>query len=146
MNSLLGEQLDIPVEALGPRGENFVQTYQTEWGIVQFHLGVPGIPKFQEAIAAVALVLVGLLSAALGWFLKPVSEPTEIAEVRRTPKRYSMALDMEGELADEWFGCSFVARRSDDGDHFPRGGLEICRWFRWSDDRVGSQRHHVCSL
>ena len=48
---------------------------------------------------AVALVLVGLLSAAFGWFLKPASEPIERTEVPRTPKRYSMALDMEGELA-----------------------------------------------
>ena len=37
------------MEPLGPRGENFVQTYQTRWGIVQFHLGLPGVPKFDEA-------------------------------------------------------------------------------------------------
>jgi hypothetical protein len=49
LNALLREDLDIPVEPLGPRGENFVQTYQTRWGIIQFHLGVPGVPKYDEA-------------------------------------------------------------------------------------------------
>ena len=57
LNAILGEQLDMPVQALGPHGENFVQTYQTQWGIVQFHLGVPGIPKFQEAEADSRIVL-----------------------------------------------------------------------------------------
>ena len=32
-----------------PRGENFIQTYQTCWGILQFHLGLPGVPRFDEA-------------------------------------------------------------------------------------------------
>ena len=49
LNAALSEELDAPVEPLGPRGENFVQTYQTRWGIVQFHLGLPGVPKFDEA-------------------------------------------------------------------------------------------------
>ena len=30
-------------------GENFIQTYQTRWGILQFHLGLPGVPRFDEA-------------------------------------------------------------------------------------------------
>ena len=30
-------------------GENFVQTYQTRWGILQFHLGGPGLPRFEDA-------------------------------------------------------------------------------------------------
>jgi hypothetical protein len=34
---------------LGGKGENFVQTYQTKWGIVQFHLGGAGLPPFDEA-------------------------------------------------------------------------------------------------
>ncbi len=33
------------------QGENFIQTYQTRWGIVQFHLAGPGLPKFEEAEA-----------------------------------------------------------------------------------------------
>ena len=49
INELLGEELDAPLVALGPRGENFLQTYQTIWGILQFYLGVPGLPKFEEA-------------------------------------------------------------------------------------------------
>jgi len=49
INDLLGESLDLPLVARGPGGENFVQTYQTEWGILQFHLGGPGLPPFAEA-------------------------------------------------------------------------------------------------
>ncbi len=49
LNRLLDEDLDAPLVPLGTRGENFLQTYQTRWGILQFHLGVPGVPKFDEA-------------------------------------------------------------------------------------------------
>ena len=49
LNALLTDELDMPLVPLGPRGENFIQTYQTRWGIVQFHLGLPGAPKFDEA-------------------------------------------------------------------------------------------------
>jgi hypothetical protein len=49
LNAGLTDDLDAPLEPLGPRGENFVQTYQTRWGILQFHLGVPGLPGFDEA-------------------------------------------------------------------------------------------------
>ncbi len=52
LNALMGTELDLPIEPLGPRGENFVQTYQTRWGIIQFHLGLPGVPRFEEAEAA----------------------------------------------------------------------------------------------
>lgn len=52
LNEVLDEELDAPLEALGPRGENFVQTYQTRWGILQFHLGLPGVPRFDEAESA----------------------------------------------------------------------------------------------
>ncbi|HIL70545.1 MAG TPA: hypothetical protein EYG38_11935 [Verrucomicrobia bacterium] len=51
LNDLLQDELDLPLESLGGRGENFVQTYQTRWGVVQFHLGVPGVPRFDEAEA-----------------------------------------------------------------------------------------------
>ena len=51
LNELLTDDLDMPLVALGQRGENFVQTYQTRWGVLQFHLGVPGVPKFDEAEA-----------------------------------------------------------------------------------------------
>ena len=49
LNAVLAEELDEPVVPLGPRGENFVQTYQTRWGVMQFHLGLPGVPRFDDA-------------------------------------------------------------------------------------------------
>lgn len=49
INAILGAELDVPLVPLGPRGENFVQTYQTVYGIIQFHLGGPGLPPFDEA-------------------------------------------------------------------------------------------------
>jgi hypothetical protein len=51
LNELLGDELDSPLESLGPSGEGFVQTYQTQWGVVQFHLRVPGVPAFERAEA-----------------------------------------------------------------------------------------------
>lgn len=47
INSLMGDDLDLPLEPLGPQGQNFVQTYQTRWGILQFHLGAPGLDAFE---------------------------------------------------------------------------------------------------
>lgn len=52
LNEILKEELDVPLVALGLRGENFIQTYQTRWGILQFHLGLPGVPRFDEAETA----------------------------------------------------------------------------------------------
>ncbi len=49
VNRILGDELDLPLEPLGPRGQNAVQTYQTRWGVLQFHLGVPGLRSFEEA-------------------------------------------------------------------------------------------------
>jgi len=49
INRLLEDDLDLPLVPRGPNGENFVQTYQTRWGILQFHLGGPGLPLFDEA-------------------------------------------------------------------------------------------------
>jgi hypothetical protein len=49
INKAMGKQLDVPLAPLGKHGENFVQTYQTKWGILQFHLGVPGLPDFEAA-------------------------------------------------------------------------------------------------
>jgi hypothetical protein len=46
LNKALRDELDVPVALLGEHGENFVQTYQTKYGVVQFHLGVPGLPDF----------------------------------------------------------------------------------------------------
>ena len=49
INRILEPELDLPLLPLGELGENFVQTYQTRWGILQFHLAGPGLPKFEEA-------------------------------------------------------------------------------------------------
>lgn len=49
INAVLADEIDIPVLPLGPNGENFIQTYQTRWGVLQLHLGGPGLPPFLEA-------------------------------------------------------------------------------------------------
>ncbi|MDB6040272.1 MAG: hypothetical protein JWM99_4113 [Verrucomicrobiales bacterium] len=51
LNLILEDVLDMPIEPLGPQGQNFLQTYQTQFGIIQFHLGVPGLPSFDAAEA-----------------------------------------------------------------------------------------------
>ena len=51
INELLADELDMPLIPIGPRGENLIQTYQTRWGIVQFHLAVVGIRSFDAAEA-----------------------------------------------------------------------------------------------
>lgn len=55
LNNLLNEELDAPLVPLGPAGENFIQTYQTRWGVLQFHLGIPGVPRFEAAERAVVV-------------------------------------------------------------------------------------------
>lgn len=52
LNAAIGEWLGEPVVPLGARGENFVQTFQTPFGVVQFHLAAPGIASFEEAESA----------------------------------------------------------------------------------------------
>src|SRR5687768_13749654 len=42
-------EYDRPVIPLGPNGENFIQTYQFQWCLLQFHLLVPGIKTFEDA-------------------------------------------------------------------------------------------------
>src|SRR5580765_141175 len=49
LNELLEKDFDAPLLPLGPRGENFIQTYQTRWGVLQFHLVLPGAPRYEEA-------------------------------------------------------------------------------------------------
>jgi hypothetical protein len=48
INDLLGDELDIPVLPIGQHGENLIQTFPTKWGVLQFHLAVAGLPKFNE--------------------------------------------------------------------------------------------------
>ena len=48
LNVALADELDMKVEPLDVRsGEGFVQTFQTQAGIVQFHLAPPGLAKFE---------------------------------------------------------------------------------------------------
>lgn len=49
INEALNEELDMEVVPLGPRGENFIQSYQTQWTAIQFHLLVAGLSSFDEA-------------------------------------------------------------------------------------------------
>jgi hypothetical protein len=51
INELLSGELDMPLVPVGPKGENLIQTYQTRWGIIQFHLAVAGIRSFDGAEA-----------------------------------------------------------------------------------------------
>lgn len=55
LNEILKDEIDVPVIPLGSRGENFIQTYQTRWGVLQFHLGLPGVPRFEEAEKAAVI-------------------------------------------------------------------------------------------
>ncbi len=55
INQVLEDALDAPVVALGPRGENFLQTYQTQWGVIQFHLVVPGLRRFEDSEASAVI-------------------------------------------------------------------------------------------
>jgi hypothetical protein len=49
LNNILEDELDLQLVSLGAQGQNFVQTYQTLQGILQFHLVVPGISNFEDA-------------------------------------------------------------------------------------------------
>lgn len=51
LNQALDHVLDMKIDPMGPHGENFVQTFQTPWGMVQFHLGGASLPPFDEAEA-----------------------------------------------------------------------------------------------
>jgi hypothetical protein len=49
INHLLSGILDMDLEPLGTAGQNFIQTFQTIYGIVQFHLAPVCLPPFDEA-------------------------------------------------------------------------------------------------
>jgi len=49
IEAALGDELDCQLDPLGPRGENAIQTYQTQWGVIPFHLVGPGLPAFDLA-------------------------------------------------------------------------------------------------
>ena len=49
LNNLLSDELREDIIPLSPTGEGFIQTFQTQNGIIQFHLLLPGIKSFDEA-------------------------------------------------------------------------------------------------
>ena len=55
LNQALENELDMPLLPLGPAGQNFMQTYQTSQGVLQFHLVLPGVPRFDEAEKAAVI-------------------------------------------------------------------------------------------
>ena len=55
INDLLGDELDIPLLPIGGHGEHLIQTFPTRWGIMQFHMAVAGLPKF-DAVEARAVI------------------------------------------------------------------------------------------
>jgi predicted nucleotidyltransferase len=57
INQTLDKELDMEVVELGPKGEHFIQTFQTQWAILQFHLIVAGIRSYEEAEASAVSVV-----------------------------------------------------------------------------------------
>lgn len=49
INRTLADELDVPLAPLSADGAGFIQTYQTRWGILQFHLSGVGLPPFERA-------------------------------------------------------------------------------------------------
>ncbi len=48
INDVIGDELDMPLFPIGEHGENLIQTFPTKWGVLQFHMAVVGLPKFDE--------------------------------------------------------------------------------------------------
>ena len=49
LNGVLDGIIDMDIEPLGDKGQNFIQTFQTVYGIMQFHLAPVALPPFGEA-------------------------------------------------------------------------------------------------
>ena len=88
INRVLADELDVPLVTLGRRGENVVQTYQTQWGIVQFHLGGPGLPRFDNAEARAAQRQCG------GCSVKVLND-TDLLASKRAANRPQDQIDIE---------------------------------------------------
>lgn len=41
--------MDVDLLPLGDSGQNIIQAYQTRYGLIQFHLSVPGLNAFEDA-------------------------------------------------------------------------------------------------
>ena len=50
INALLSNVLDMKLEPLGEKGQSFIQTFQTIYGIIQFHLAPLALPPFDKAL------------------------------------------------------------------------------------------------
>lgn len=99
INRALEDESDIVVAPLGPRGENFVQTFQTQWSVIQFHLLLAGVKSFEEAEAAAIEV------QEEGMKLKRLSGAHLLANKRKANRsqdqvdiRFLEALQAEGRL------------------------------------------------
>lgn len=99
INHVLGDELDVPLIPVGSRGENFVQTYQTRWGILQFHLTGPGLPPFDDAERRAVThvtedgVPVRCLSGAdLLESKKRANRPSDIQDIEFLEKKKSLGL------------------------------------------------------
>lgn len=49
INQILSPYLDMDLEPIGEKGQNFIQTFQTPFGILQFHLAPIALPPFEIA-------------------------------------------------------------------------------------------------
>ncbi len=49
LNEAFADEFDSELEPMTIPGTNLIQTYQTKYGILQFHLGIPGVPSFDDA-------------------------------------------------------------------------------------------------
>ncbi len=84
LNQVLEQLEEIPVVPLGAKGENFVQTYQTQWGVVQFHLRPPGLADFAETEKVAITDYNGIKYACLKDMLaskKAVSRPSDALDI-----------------------------------------------------------------
>jgi hypothetical protein len=99
INQALENDLDMDVLPLGPRGEYFIQTFQTQWAVLQFHLGVPGVPPFDEAEAAAVEVAEDgvLLKRLSGAHLLAAKEKAD-RSVDQADLRFLRLLKADGKL------------------------------------------------
>jgi hypothetical protein len=88
INRILSAELDVPLVPLGQRGENFVQTYQTSWGILQFHLAGPGLPPFDQAEQR------GVIHKSEGGVPVKCLSGTDLLESKKRANRPSDAADI----------------------------------------------------
>ena len=81
INELLDNILDMELEPLGPQGQNFIQTFQTPYGIIQFHLAPVAITKFDQANKKATI-----LTSETGVAIKCIS-PEDLYECKKSIAR-----------------------------------------------------------